>query len=218
MDLSLINQKIKKIKRQNGQGELKEILTNIDPFQQFLEWFNEVLDSGIYDPSAMILATVDQNGLPDTRVVLLKELEVNCFIFFTNYCSKKATDINRQSFVAINFYWPSLVRQVRMRGTVEKVSIEKSANYFATRPREAQLGVYASNQSAVINSREELDKKFHQLEEKFVDQDIPCPSYWGGYAFTPVEYEFFQGRKWRSHDRIFYRWEDSRWVKMRLAP
>lgn len=218
MDLANINQRIKKIKRQDGQGELQDIACKANPFEQFIDWFNEVLDSGIYDPSAMVLATVDQTGRPDTRVVLLKELEENRFIFFTNYTSKKAQDLAVNNFVAVNFYWPSLVRQVRIRGFVVKVDREKSANYFATRPREAQLGVYASNQSTVIPNREALDAKFQRYSEEFAKKDIPCPDYWGGYALTPIEYEFFQGRKWRSHDRIFYSIQDNQWHKVRLSP
>lgn len=218
MDLASVNQRIKQIKRQNGQGELTESQSKANPFEQFIAWFNDVLDAGIYDPSAMVLATVDHNNQPDTRVVLLKELEENRFIFFTNYQSKKAKDLSAHPFVAVNFYWPSLVRQVRIRGLVEKVDQAKSAKYFATRPREAQLGVYASHQSSMIPSRETLDEKYKVYAEKFNTQDIPCPDYWGGYALTPVEYEFFQGRKWRSHDRIFYFLQNNQWQKTRLSP
>lgn len=218
LDLSIINQKIQKIKRQNGKGDLKEQTTHSDPFEQFLIWFNEAIDSDIYDPSAMVLATVDQKGLPDTRVVLLKELEYNRFIFFTNYQSKKAQDLSANSIAAINFYWPSLVRQVRIRGEVTKAPRSKSQNYFKTRPKEAQIGVYASLQSSIIPNREALDKEYERFTKQFDDTEVPCPEYWGGYILTPFEYEFFQGRKWRTHDRIFYFLQNNQWLKQRLAP
>lgn len=218
MNVSIINEKIKQITRRNAEGSLQESNMNDDPFQQFMLWFDEVLDSGIYDPSAMVLATIDESGLPDTRVVLLKELEQNRFIFYTNYHSKKARELEKNPNVAINFYWPSLVRQVRLRGRVEKVSREQSEQYFLSRPREAQIGVYASHQSETIADRAELEDKIQHFTKQFENQPVPYPDFWGGYVIVPFEYEFFHGRKWRAHDRIFYHLENGKWKKVRLAP
>lgn len=216
--LTKINEKIKNIKRTHGDYALDEGTATQDPFDLFLAWFDEMLNAGTYDPSAMVLATVDSQGLPDTRVVLLKELHHNQFIFYTNYKSPKGLQLTEHPIAAINFYWPTMVRQVRLKGRVTKVDRRMSEAYFATRPREAQLSSYASHQSAVIPDREVLMKEIQKLAETFSEQPIICPEHWGGYVFEPFEYEFFQGRKWRMHDRFRFIQENNLWKRSRLAP
>lgn len=217
-DLIDINKKIQNIKRSNGSFALQETAAKSHPFEQFLVWFNEALELENGYPNAMILATVDEHGFPDTRVVLLKELRDQQFIFYTNYQSHKAKQLEKNPVAALNFYWPDFSRQIRIRGRVEKIDHHTSDLYFATRPREAQLGAHASQQSSVLPNRETMDKKIEQLSEKFSDQPIPRPEYWGGYALSPIEYEFFQGRQWRMHDRLFYILKEGEWNISRLSP
>lgn len=218
MDLSKINKKIKNFKRENVEYELQEENVKFDPFSQFIDWFEEVLDAGLLDPIAMVLATVDDQGNPDARVVLLKELEDKKFIFYTNYHSHKAKQLSHHPIAALNFYWPDFSRQVRIRGKVEKVDRVKSESYFATRPRKTQLGAHAWVQSSTISSRHDMDTKLEKVANKFSDKTIPCPDIWGGYALTPFEYEFFQARKWRMHDRLLYTLDEDAWRMDRLAP
>jgi len=218
MEVTEINQKLKTRKYEALEHELRETEAKADPFEQFIIWFNQALEVARFDPSAMILATVDKSGWPDTRVVLLKELEDRKFIFYTGYDSKKAKDLIHQQVAALNFYWPDLYCQIRIRGRVEKVSREKSEHYFSTRPREAQIGTHAWVQSSVLNNREEIDDRVRKQTEKLANQEIPCPENWGGYALTPFEYEFFQRRQWRMHDRLFYSLTNNTWKMQRLAP
>jgi pyridoxamine 5'-phosphate oxidase len=218
MDLSKINKKIKNFKRENADYELCEESVKFDPFSQFMDWFEEVLDAEIIDPLAMILSTVDDRGYPDARVVWLKELEDKRFIFYTNYRSHKAKQLAYHPVVSLTFYWPDFSRQVRVRGKVEKVKREKSESYFATRPRKTQLGAHAWIQSSTVSGRQEMDHQLEKMTNQFSDAAIPCPEIWGGYAITPFEYEFFQARKWRMHDRLLYTLENEKWIMQRLAP
>jgi pyridoxamine 5'-phosphate oxidase len=218
MDIEAINKKIRLIERIHVDFSLNEKNIPHDPFELFLVWFNQVLHSRLYDPTAMVLATVTEDGLPDTRMVLLKELQRDQFIFYTNYESKKALELAKHPVAAINFYWPNMIRQVRIRGSVEKLSIDKNENYFKTRPRNAQLSATASHQSKMIPSRESLEKEIKKLEEHFSHHEVPCPAYWGGYAVKAFEYEFFQGREWRTHDRMLFTLEDEKWKLTRLSP
>jgi pyridoxamine 5'-phosphate oxidase len=218
MDLLEINQKLNQIKMENDEHELLEKDAEPDPFEQFLHWFEEVLYSGKDDPSVMIVATVDENNLPDARIILLKELEKNRFIFYSSYDSEKGRHIAKNKVAALNFYWSQYARQVRIKGYIEKVARNKSETYFATRPREAQLCVHAWVQSTILSGRADLDNKLTIAAEKFSNIPIPCPENWGGYAVTPFEYEFFQGRKWRMHDRLRYTLHNGTWKLVRLAP
>lgn len=219
LDLTEINQKIKKIKREDVHFELLEKNAKSNPFEQFISWFNDALeDTSIVDPTIMVLATTDKNGYPDTRVVLLKELEMNQFIFYSNYDSSKATQISHRDVVAINFYWQKHERQVRIKGNAKKLTREKSETYFATRPRKAQLGAHAWVQSTTVSGRSELDNRLAEVSNKFSNGEIPCPENWGGYVVTPFEYEFFQGRSWRVHDRLKYTFHNNHWEMIRLAP
>ncbi|OAI48335.1 hypothetical protein AYO45_05100 [Gammaproteobacteria bacterium SCGC AG-212-F23] len=218
MNLSDINKKIILSKREYGAHEFKEEEIHADPFQQFLFWFNAVLELKTDDPCAAVLATVDANNIPDARVVLLNELQINQFIFYTHYESRKGKQLALHVEAALNFYWPSCSRQVRLRGSVKKIPAEQSDAYFARRSRESQLAVYAWHQDEILASRAEMQKRLQQVAERFKDQKIPRPDYWGGYQFTPFEYEFFQGRDWRMHDRILYRLHHEQWLIERLAP
>ena len=218
MDLNKINEKIKNIKRITGALELNENEIDSNPFKQFVIWFDEAITSNTCDPTSMILATSDENNIPDTRVVLLKELAENAFIFYTNYNSNKARQLSNNHIAAINFYWPQLARQVRIKGNVSKVEKSHSETYFLTRPRESQIGAHAWIQSMPIANRQELENRVALTKEKFADHDITCPEGWGGYQLVPFEYEFFQGRKWRFNDRILYTSSGTDWKISRLAP
>ena len=189
------------------------------PFQLFSDWFKEVEKSGgVEETNAMTLTTLGLDGFPKARVVLLKEFDHNGFIFYSNYESEKAKAMDRNNKVCISFFWPNLERQVIIKGRVEKVSEEKSESYFRSRPRGSQLGAWASQQSEIINSRTVLENQLQLLEDKFEGKEIPKPSFWGGYQIIPSEFEFWQGRANRLHDRIRYQKEGDQWNTKRLSP
>jgi len=208
--------KLANIRREYGQHELLASSLPDDPMILFHAWFTEELNLAVDDPTAMVLATVDASGHPDSRVVLLKEITNNQFVFFTNYASTKAQQLKHQAYAALNFYWPQLARQVRIRGRVAKVSAEQSDAYFATRPRASQCSALVSKQSHVLASREDLEKKVETLVNS--GQEIARPHDWGGYALSPHEFEFWQGRDNRLHDRIQYTLKGIQWSHLRLAP
>jgi pyridoxamine 5'-phosphate oxidase len=166
----------------------------------------------------MTLATVDRDGNPAARMVLLKGHEEGGFHFYTNYGSRKAADLAQAPRAALCFWWPSLERQVRISGAVEKLSSEKSLSYFASRPRGAQVGAIASKQSAVLESREELERSFAEVEKQHEGRNLQRPEHWGGYLVRPVRFEFWQGRSSRLHDRIEYVRKDQTWLRRRLSP
>lgn len=205
------------IRREYGTRELLEKNVSPDPIEQFKCWFDEI-SSGEIEPTAMTLATVDETGMPDARIVLLKGIENGQFIFYTHYDSAKGREIAYNGKAAINFFWSHSVRQVRVRGTVQKVSEKMSDDYFASRPLLSQLSATISHQSHVVSNREELEKRVEKLAEKYADQDIPRPENWGGYGLKPTEIEFWQGRDNRLHDRIRYQWKDNQWIMERLFP
>lgn len=195
----------------------KDVKSN--PIEQFDHWFDEVLKSGIYEPNAMTLATASTDGKPAARIVLLKGFNQDGFVFYTNYLSRKGKELAKNPVVALVFFWPELERQVRIEGTIEKVSKETSEKYFQSRPKESQIGALASPQSQVIADRSLLEKNWKELEKKYADQEIPKPSFWGGYLVKPQVIEFWQGRSSRLHDRIVYRKADkNNWKIVRLAP
>lgn len=189
-----------------------------NPYHLFDAWFSQVLEAKIDDPTACVLATVDAEGAPDTRVVLLKDFSSESFVFYTNYHSVKAEQMRANPKVALNFYWPSLFRQIRIRGSVEKVSLEESEKYFQSRPRASQIAAYASKQSQ-MTTRDFLTDSFTKYKQQFSQLDtIPCPEFWGGYCVTPVEIEFWHGRNHRMHDRVRYVFVNHFWQKQTLAP
>ncbi len=189
-----------------------------DPFGFLKQWIQEAIDSGIRQPNAMNLATVDLRGNPQSRVVLLKEFIDGHLSFFTCYDSPKAKEIDRNSHVALNFLWFDINRQVRVLGKAKKSSKEYSENYFKSRPRDSQIAATISLQSGVISNREVLETKYREFEEKYKDKEIPFPSNWGGYLVEPSEFEFWQGRSGRLHDRLRFIKEGQNWTISRLSP
>ncbi len=189
-----------------------------DPLALFTRWFDAIRDvEG--DPNAMALATVSADGRPSVRTVLLKGMDDGGFVFFTNYDSRKAQDLAGNNRASLLFFWQSVTRQVRIDGVVSKVSAGESDDYFRSRPLESRIGVYASRQTAPIESREVLETLFAQASARFEGQDIPRPDWWGGYRLVPSELEFWQGRPHRMHDRLRYtRQADGAWLRTRLAP
>lgn len=191
----------------------------MDPVMQFEKWFLQARESGLVEPNAMTLATVDQKGQPSVRTVLLKFFDASGFVFYTNYESKKARDIEVNPKVALLFPWLDLQRQVKILGHVEKVPTAQSLKYFLSRPRGSQLGAWCSNQSSVITTRSLLHAKFEEMKNKFQDKEVPLPAFWGGYRVVATEIEFWQGRTNRLHDRFNYTLqENGEWLIERLAP
>ena len=206
------------IRREYLGEPLDEAHCDADPFAQFSIWLKQVQDLEA-DPTAMVLATATRDGHPSARVVLLKAFDNRGLVFFTNYASRKAREMSDTGRVSLLFFWRSLNRQVRINGTVERVTGEESDTYFATRPFDSRVSVYASRQSEVLASREMLDERFETARKQFSDGVVPRPEWWGGYRVKPDEFEFWQGRVSRLHDRLQYRKQaDGSWIRERLAP
>jgi len=189
-----------------------------DPIAQFETWLAAAVSAGLQEPHAMSLATVDANGEPSARIVLLRRVDHHGFVFFTNYASAKGNDIAKNPQVALLFFWKELERQVRIRGTASKVTREESEAYFHSRPRGSQLGALASPQSQVVTSRDWLDARYEELSAQYEGREVPLPETWGGFRVVPTSIEFWQGRSSRMHDRLHYQREDGTWRRARLAP
>lgn len=211
-------QSLNKLRKEYFLKELTESGVSSNPFDQFEIWFKEILKSDLKEPNAMIVATSTKDGIPSVRTVLLKEFDESGFVFYTNYKSEKGKELLENPNAALLFYWGFLERQIRITGTVEKVSREKSAEYFHSRPRESQIGAWASNQSQIIEGRDYLQNKFREIKSEFEEKEIPLPEYWGGFKVVPEKFEFWQGRESRLHDRICYLKENNTWKIVRLAP
>lgn len=210
---------IASIRKEYTQAKLDEKTILKDPFEQFEKWFNEALKSEIVEPTAMVLATVNQEGKPFQRTVLLKTFGKDGFVFYTNYESRKSRQISENPKVSALFPWYSLERQVAITGRVEKISTKQSLKYFLSRPKGSQLGAWVSNQSEVISSRSVLEAKLEQMKRKFKEGKIPLPDHWGGYRIIPDSFEFWQGRKSRLHDRFYFAQDiNGFWKSNRLAP
>jgi pyridoxamine 5'-phosphate oxidase len=212
------NVKISDIRINYAQASLDETIVGLDPLLFFQKWLDEALRAEVNEPTAMSLSTVF-NGQPSSRIVLLKGLEDGKLKFFTNYSSRKAEELAQNPKASLLFFWAELERQVRIEGSLEKLSQLESEQYFHSRPRESQIGAYTSQQSKVIQSREELEKRYIDLVEKFQGiNPIPLPDNWGGYAMIPETIEFWQGRPSRLHDRIRFMNQKDGWKKERLSP
>ena len=206
------------LRREYPGQPLDEARSDADPVRQFSAWFEQVRAIEP-DPTAMALATATRDGRPSVRTVLLKEFDARGFVFFTNYRSRKAREIADTGRAGLLFVWRSLERQVRIDGPVERVSSDESDAYFASRPLESRLSVYASRQSEVLPDRATLDARFESARQTFREGDVPRPDWWGGYRVVPEEFEFWQGRESRLHDRLLYRRQpDGTWLRERLAP
>lgn len=207
------------IRREYLLGGLRREHLHHDPVAQFEQWLEEAVTSDIPDPTAMVLATVDASGQPDQRIVLLKHLSAQGFVFFTNYQSAKAQQISQNPKVSLHFPWHYMERQVRVNGRAEKLTTGESLKYFLTRPRDSQVAAWASSQSARISSRQILLQQFEAMRAKFAQGSIPIPDFWGGYRVIPHRFEFWQGGGSRLHDRFEYcLTDDQSWDIGRLAP
>jgi pyridoxamine 5'-phosphate oxidase len=198
-------------------GELIESNVAADPIAQFAAWFEQAKHAGIREPNAMTLATADASGIPSARIVLLKDFDARGFTFYTNYASRKGQDLSQNPRASLCFFWDILERQVRIGGTVQRVSRAESKAYFDLRPRSARVGAWASAQSRVIGSREELEQAYRDLDAQ-LGENVPLPDHWGGYRVCPATIEFWQGRPSRLHDRLRYVSEANRWRIERLSP
>lgn len=215
----LVNKELHQFRAQYEKSSLSRSDLHIDPFEQFKSYLQIAVEEKVVEPNAMALSSISKDGFPNTRIVLLKEIEANALVFYTNYTSQKAIEIAHEPKVSAVFLWKEMQTQVRISGFAEKVSREQSNNYFATRPRKSQLGAWASDQSSNIESREALEAKMEEMEEKFKAQEnIPAPDHWGGYRIIISTFEFWQGRRSRLHDRFRYTQINEKWKIERLAP
>lgn len=215
---SIDNKEIAKLRREYNTRTLSVEEVEGDPLDQFSIWFQKALETEARDPNAMTLSTVSNENKPSSRIVLLKGFDKLGFRFFTNYRSRKGIELAQNKNAALCFYWPVLERQIRIEGEVEKINREASESYFRQRPRKSQLGALVSNQSQPVDSRQELEQRFKELEKRFADKEVPVPEFWGGYKLDPHTVEFWQGREGRLHDRICYKKENGKWTISRLAP
>jgi pyridoxamine 5'-phosphate oxidase len=210
---------IAEIRKEYVKATLDVSTVNSDPVLQFQIWFNEALQSQVIEPNAMNLATVNNEGKPSSRIVLLKGIENKKLLFYTNYQSKKGKELETNPACALTFFWPDLERQVRIEGIVERVDAKTSETYFQSRPRGSQVGAWASPQSSPIKDRAILEERAMQIDKKYHGQEkLPKPHQWGGYQVDPLLIEFWQGRASRLHDRIEYVKIDGVWKINRLAP
>lgn len=206
-------------RREYTQGGLDLPDLAADPFEQFGRWMAQIIKSGIPDPNAMTVATVDATGQPSQRIVLLKHVDEKGFVFYTNLNSRKAQDLKQNSKVSLHFPWYFLERQVKVCGVVEQLSTTEVLKYFVTRPRDSQLGAWASHQSKPISSRALLMQQFEAMKNKFSRGEVPLPDFWGGFRVKPHQVEFWQGGAARLHDRMQYSLQaDGSWSIQRLEP
>ncbi len=210
---------IAELRREYTQAGLTRETLKEDPFEQFELWFQQACDADLPEPNAMVLATASAQAQPSLRTVLLKYFDRDGLVFFTNYESRKARQIDENPQVSILFPWLALERQVHIIGQASKISTGESLKYFTSRPRGSQIGAWCSQQSSVISSRQLLEMKFEEMRRKFMHHEIPLPSFWGGFRVTPDSFEFWQGRPNRLHDRFLYSQPTAgNWTIQRLSP
>jgi pyridoxamine 5'-phosphate oxidase len=206
------------LRKEYARQGLEERDAHADPVEQFRRWFDAAVAAQLIEPNAMTLATATPDGRPSARVVLMKQFDQSGFVFFTNYTSRKGTELAANPYAALLFYWPELERQVRIEGQVARVPPEESEAYFRSRPAGAQISAWASRQSRVIAGRTELERRVRVLEARYAGRDVPRPPHWGGFRLAPELFEFWQGRPSRLHDRLRYSRSQSGWVIERLSP
>lgn len=219
MEQNTVNDKISMLRYEYLSEELARKDLDISPFKQFDKWMHNALKAEIAEANAMCLSTITKDGYPTSRIVLLREYDEDGFIFYTNYLSDKAKELDKTPKAEVNFFWPQLQRQMRIRGNIEKVSKEKSDKYYASRPRLSQISAWASKQSSQIDSRKNLEQNMQQYMKEFEGKDIPRPEDWGGFRLKPFRMEFWQGRLSRLHDRFVYTLNEAqKWEISRLSP
>lgn len=209
---------LESIRREYSLQQLTRDSVHSDPLVQFKKWLSEALEAKVNEPTAMTLATAETNGRPSARIVLLKDVNKKGLTFYTNYESLKGRQLDKNPQAAVLFFWPELERQVRVAGVTERLPAGESDKYFNSRPEGSRIGAWASRQSSVIGSRQELDREVEKTIKRFRKTAIHRPDYWGGYLILPNSAEFWQGRPDRLHDRISYTLEEGKWIIDRLAP
>ncbi|MBD3587315.1 pyridoxamine 5'-phosphate oxidase [Salinimonas sp. HHU 13199] len=210
---------ISDMRRQYSAGSLSESDLTPTPLPLFKQWLDDAINASIPDPTAMTVATVNADGQPSQRIVLLKDVSPSGFTFFTNLGSRKASEIENNPNVSLHFPWFFMERQVRVSGVAHKLSVKENAAYFFSRPKDSQLAAYASRQSQPLSSKQLLLTQFQQLKEKFAEKSLPIPDFWGGFRVAPTQVEFWQGGENRLHDRFEYtRLEEDNWQIQRLMP
>jgi pyridoxamine 5'-phosphate oxidase len=206
------------LRRDYALASLTETEVDADPVRQFERWFADAVSARVPEPNAMTLSTATRDGVPSGRIVLLKGVDANGFVFFTDYRSRKGVELGENPLAALTFLWKEIERQVRITGSVSRVSTQESEAYFRTRPPGSRLGAWASQQSSAIANREELEAQLQEVTRRFPNGDVPLPPHWGGFRVMPDEIEFWQGRTNRLHDRLLYRRSDGGWEISRLSP
>lgn len=209
---------IASLRREYSQKGLHRDELAADPLQQFQQWFQAACDAELLEPNAMVVATVAADGMPYQRTVLLKYFDAQGFVFFTNYSSRKAQQLQQNPQISLLFPWYGLERQLHITGRATKISTAESLRYFTSRPRGSQLGAWVSQQSQVISSRQLLEAQFEHMQQRFKQGQIPLPDFWGGYRVVPESFEFWQGRSNRLHDRFLYTRTQDGWDIQRLSP
>ncbi len=210
--------RIADLRKEYTQASLEIDSSHENPFVQFEKWFDEAKKGELPEPNAMVISTVDASGQPFQRTVLMKALREDGIVFYTNYESRKAKQIEGNNKVNILFPWFPMERQVSIQGIAKKVSAKESLNYFLSRPHGSQLGAWVSDQSSIISSRSILETKLAEMKRKFKEGKVPLPDFWGGYIIEPTSFEFWQGRQNRLHDRLYYEKSGDQWKISRLSP
>ncbi len=218
MEKEAFNSLVKSIRCDFVKGSLMENEVDADPLKQFSVWLDQAFRNGNSLANAMTLSTVDTEGMPSSRVMLLRDVSSGGFTFFTNYHSKKGKDLTKNNKASILFFWPELERQVRVQGLVSLLPEKESEDYFRSRPFESQVGAWVSQQSEVVEDRAEMDRVYERLSLMYKDRQVPKPPHWGGLVLVPLVIEFWQGRAGRLHDRLQYRSDGGVWVMERLMP
>lgn len=213
-----VSGRIQHLREDFSKAVLTESAAGNDPFMFFERWMHDALDAQVLEPQAMALSTSEPGGRIASRIVYLRDAQNHNFSFYGNYNSLKGQHLNTHSQAALLFFWPELQRQIRIEGMVTRMNPEQSTAYFNARPRSSQIGAWASDQSQTLHHREHLETKAQEYSERFKNQDIPCPPFWGGWTLTAQYYEFWQGRPSRLHDRIAFTLQSEQWLKQRLSP